>query len=184
MLADANKIRQNLTPTVSETPFHMGASFGLKKKDESQTENMPSHSESEPKNKPDREKQEKNNDSSSLEEFDDTFEDPEPRLPRAVQAAYLGPLRRKVTYGIPVCDLQLRSYSVRNLEFMADVALRAAYFLDLPAMAQLLYRESSSAGPSPRRTLFIKRFSKTMNVRLFVDLYKSRMATPKLYVFG
>ncbi|VCU38798.1 Bgt-5294 [Blumeria graminis f. sp. tritici] len=133
MLADANKIRQNLTPTVSETPFHMGASFGLKKKDESQTENMPSHSESEPKNKPDREKQEKNNDSSSLEEFDDTFEDPEPRLPRAVQAAYLGPLRRKVTYGIPVCDLQLRSYSVRNLEFMADVALRAAYFLDLPA---------------------------------------------------
>ncbi|TQS39205.1 hypothetical protein Golomagni_00272 [Golovinomyces magnicellulatus] len=57
----------------------------------------------------------------------------EPRPPRAVQAAYLRPLRRQPTHNIPVCDLQLRSYSARNLEFMADFALRAAYFLNLPA---------------------------------------------------
>ncbi|KAL3455641.1 hypothetical protein BJX64DRAFT_281947 [Aspergillus heterothallicus] len=54
------------------------------------------------------------------------------RLPRSVQALYLRPLRRKPEYGLPVCDLQLRSYSVRNLEFFADFALRAAYYLKLP----------------------------------------------------
>lgn len=57
----------------------------------------------------------------------------EPRLPRSVQAIYLKPLRRKPTYGVPACDLQLRSYSVRNVEFFADFALRAAYYLNLPA---------------------------------------------------
>ncbi|KAL2830627.1 37S ribosomal protein S10, mitochondrial [Aspergillus pseudoustus] len=54
------------------------------------------------------------------------------RLPRSVQALYLRPLRRKAEYGLPVCDLQLRSYSVRNLEFFADFAIRAAYYLKLP----------------------------------------------------
>jgi ribosomal protein S10 len=55
------------------------------------------------------------------------------RPPRAVQAAYLRPLRREAPIGLPVCDLQLRSYSVRNLEFFADFCLRAAYYLGLPA---------------------------------------------------
>ncbi|KAE9374881.1 ribosomal protein S10, partial [Stipitochalara longipes BDJ] len=55
------------------------------------------------------------------------------RPPRAVQAVYLRPLRRTPTHGLPVCDLQLRSYSVRNLEFFADFCLRAAYYLGLPA---------------------------------------------------
>ncbi|KAL1872144.1 Tryptophan--tRNA ligase, mitochondrial [Paecilomyces lecythidis] len=54
------------------------------------------------------------------------------RLPRSVQAIYLRPLRRKAEYGLPVCDLQLRSYSVRNVEFFADFAIRAAYYLKLP----------------------------------------------------
>src|SRR6187402_3323630 len=31
------------------------------------------------------------------------------RLPRAVQAVYLRPLRREAVYGVPTCDLQLRS---------------------------------------------------------------------------
>lgn len=34
---------------------------------------------------------------------------------------------------MPSCDLQLRSYNVRNVEFFADFALRAAYYLNLPA---------------------------------------------------
>ncbi|GAM40772.1 tryptophanyl-tRNA synthetase [Talaromyces pinophilus] len=54
------------------------------------------------------------------------------RLPRSVQALYLRPLRRKAQHGLPVCDLQLRSYSVRNVEFFADFAIRAAYYLNLP----------------------------------------------------
>lgn len=55
------------------------------------------------------------------------------RVPRSVQAIYFKPLRRKAEFGLPVCDLQIRSYSVVNLEFMADFALRAAYYLKLPA---------------------------------------------------
>ncbi|KAJ5825518.1 hypothetical protein N7474_002656 [Penicillium riverlandense] len=54
------------------------------------------------------------------------------RLPRSVQAIYLRPLRRRAEHGLPVCDLQLRSYSVRNVEFFADFAIRAAYYLNLP----------------------------------------------------
>jgi len=55
------------------------------------------------------------------------------RLPRSVQLNYLSPLKRMPTHGVPSCDLQIRSYNVRNLEFFADFALRAAYYLNLPA---------------------------------------------------
>lgn len=68
-----------------------------------------------------------------MTEGNDSADSPVPRLPRSVQAIYLKPLKRKATYGLPACDLQLRSYSVRNLEFFTDFALRAAYYLYLPA---------------------------------------------------
>ncbi|CAN8097177.1 unnamed protein product [Discula destructiva] len=55
------------------------------------------------------------------------------RLPRNVAAYYLQPLRRVAEYGVPACDLQLRSYSIRPLESFCDFALRAAYYLGLPA---------------------------------------------------
>jgi small subunit ribosomal protein S10 len=55
------------------------------------------------------------------------------RLPRSIQLNYLKPLKRTPTHRVPAADLQLRSYSVRNLEFFADFALRAAYYLNLPA---------------------------------------------------
>ena len=60
-------------------------------------------------------------------------EDGNVRLPRSVQAVYLKPLRRTAKYGVPSCDLQLRSYNVRNVDFFSDFALRAAYYLALPA---------------------------------------------------
>ncbi|KAK3939953.1 hypothetical protein QBC46DRAFT_364500 [Diplogelasinospora grovesii] len=66
-----------------------------------------------------------------------------PRMPRSLEALYLKPLRREAQYGVPSCDLQLRSYSVRNLEFFCDFALRAAYFLGLPAFGPV---------PLPRKT--------------------------------
>ncbi|ROW12337.1 hypothetical protein VMCG_00613 [Cytospora schulzeri] len=68
----------------------------------------------------------------SREEEDDIPAEPS-RLPRNVQAFYLQPLRRQAQYGVPSCDLQLRSYSVRPLESFCDFALRAAYYLGLPA---------------------------------------------------
>ena len=55
------------------------------------------------------------------------------RCPRSLQAFHLKPLKREVEHGIPTCDLQLRSYSLQPLDFFADFALRAAYYLGLPA---------------------------------------------------
>jgi len=54
-------------------------------------------------------------------------------IPPNVLAAHRKPLKHIPEHGVPVASLQLRSYSVRNLEFFADFALRAAYYLRLPA---------------------------------------------------
>lgn len=56
------------------------------------------------------------------------------RRPRAVQLAYLRPFKRQAQHRIPSCNLQIRSYSARNLEFFTTFALRAAYYLKLPAV--------------------------------------------------
>lgn len=56
-----------------------------------------------------------------------------PRLPRNLMALYLAPLRKEAVHGVPTCDLQIRSYSVQNLQFFADFAMRAAYYCNLPA---------------------------------------------------
>ncbi|KEY67279.1 hypothetical protein S7711_04532 [Stachybotrys chartarum IBT 7711] len=58
---------------------------------------------------------------------------PEVRYPRSLQALHLRPLRREAEYGIPSCDLQIRSFSLQPLEFFSDFALRAAYYLGLAA---------------------------------------------------
>lgn len=55
------------------------------------------------------------------------------RLPRSIQALYMAPMRKKPTHGYPVANLQLRGYSVRNVELMADFAVRAAFYLNMPA---------------------------------------------------
>lgn len=54
-------------------------------------------------------------------------------VPPNVAAAYRTPFRHDFKHGIPVASLQLRSYSVRNLEFFADFAMRVAYYLKMPA---------------------------------------------------
>lgn len=55
-----------------------------------------------------------------------------PNVPPNVLAAYRTPLYHPLTHGIPVAQLQLRSFSTRNLEFFADFCVRAAYYLSLP----------------------------------------------------
>ncbi|KAK3715397.1 mitochondrial 37S ribosomal protein rsm10 [Vermiconidia calcicola] len=79
------------------------------------------------------------------------------RLPRAVQATYLAPLKRQPTHNIPTCDLQLRSYSVRNLEVFADFALRAAYFLHLPASGPVPLPKITERWTVPRSTFVHKK---------------------------
>ncbi|KAI1431408.1 37S ribosomal protein S10, mitochondrial [Xylaria sp. CBS 124048] len=79
------------------------------------------------------------------------------RLPRAVQALYLQPLRREVEYGVPSCDLQLRSFSIPNLEFFCDFALRAAYYLNLPAFGPIPLPKITERWTVPRSNFIFKK---------------------------
>ena len=80
-----------------------------------------------------------------------------PRRPRALQAIYLRPLRRRAEYGVPACDLQLRSYHVRNVEFFADFALRAAYYLGLPASGPVPLPRLTERWTVPRSSFIYKK---------------------------
>jgi tryptophanyl-tRNA synthetase len=79
------------------------------------------------------------------------------RMPRALEALYLKPLRREVEYGVPSCNLQLRSYSVRNLEFFCDFALRAAYYLGLPAFGPVPLPRKVQRWTVPKSTFIFKK---------------------------
>lgn len=81
----------------------------------------------------------------------------DPRLPRSVQAIYLKPLKRRAQYGVPACDLQLRSYNVRNVEFFADFALRAAYYLGLPAAGPVPLPRITERWTVPRSNFIFKK---------------------------
>lgn len=81
----------------------------------------------------------------------------DPRLPRSVQAVYLKPLKRRAQYGVPTCDLQLRSYNVRNVEFFADFAIRAAYYLNLPAAGPIPLPRITERWTVPRSNFIFKK---------------------------
>ncbi|KAI1203168.1 37S ribosomal protein S10, mitochondrial [Nemania serpens] len=93
----------------------------------------------------------------STNELPGADEESEVRLPRAVQAIYLKPLRRTPEYGVPSCDLQLRSYSIPNLEFFCDFALRAAYFLGLPAFGPVPLPKITERWTVPRSHFIFKK---------------------------
>ena len=76
---------------------------------------------------------------------------------RSLQVLYLKPLKRKARYGVPACDLQLRSYSVRNVEFFADFALRAAYYLGLPAAGPIPLPRIVERWTVPRSNFIFKK---------------------------
>ncbi|KAK6521565.1 mitochondrial 37S ribosomal protein rsm10 [Arthrobotrys conoides] len=78
--------------------------------------------------------------------YDKDFPDadvPDAPVPQAVRAIYYAPIKVPAQYGVPSCDLQIRSFTVKNVEFFCDFALRAAYYLRLPAFGPI---------PLPRRT--------------------------------
>lgn len=89
----------------------------------------------------------------------ESFHDgPEPsRIPRNVASYYLQPLRRVAEYGVPACDLQLRSYSVRPLESFCDFALRAAYYLGLPAYGPVPLPKIIERWTVPRSSFIYKK---------------------------
>lgn len=78
-------------------------------------------------------------------------------IPKNILALYMRPLRRQAPYGIPVCNLQLRSYSVRNLEFFADFAMRAAYYLRLPAKGPVPLPRITERWTIPRSPFVFKK---------------------------
>lgn len=80
-----------------------------------------------------------------------------PRKPRALQAIHMKPFKRKAEYKIPVCDLQLRSYSVRSVEFFADFALRAAYYLGIPASGPVPLPRIVERWTVPRSSFIFKK---------------------------
>ncbi|KAI3336568.1 37S ribosomal protein S10, mitochondrial [Xylariaceae sp. AK1471] len=92
-----------------------------------------------------------------INELPDPARENEPRLPRSVQAVYLQPLRREAEYGVPSCDLQLRSFSIPNLEFFCDFALRAAYYLNLPAFGPVPLPKITERWTVPRSHFIFKK---------------------------
>ncbi|KAI0860997.1 hypothetical protein F4860DRAFT_503618 [Xylaria cubensis] len=93
----------------------------------------------------------------SVNELPHPDEENDVRLPRSVQALYLQPLRREAEYGVPSCDLQLRSFSIPNLEFFCDFALRAAYYLNLPAFGPVPLPKITERWTVPRSHFIFKK---------------------------
>lgn len=79
------------------------------------------------------------------------------RYPRSIQALHLKPLKREAEYGIPSCDLQLRSFSLQPLEFFSDFALRAAYYLGLPASGPVPLPRITQRWTVPRSHFIFKK---------------------------
>lgn len=69
----------------------------------------------------------------------------------------MAPLRREAEHGIPVCDLQLRSYNTKALDFFADFALRSAYYLNLPAYGPVPLPKITERWTVPRSTFIHKK---------------------------
>lgn len=106
-------------------------------------------------------------------------EDLDARLPRAVTAAYMRPLRQKAKYGVPACDLQLRSYSIRNLEFFADFALRAAYFCGLPASGPVPLPRIEEKWTVPRGSFVHKKSQENFTRRTVRRLIQIKDGNPE-----
>jgi ribosomal protein S10 len=101
------------------------------------------------------------------------------RLPRSVQAVYLRPLRKQAEYGVPSCDLQMRSYSVRNLEFFADFAMRAAYYLGLPAYGPVPLPRIVERWTVPRASFVFKKSQENFERKTLRRLIQIKDGNPE-----
>ncbi|KAH7074398.1 hypothetical protein BKA63DRAFT_443366 [Paraphoma chrysanthemicola] len=79
------------------------------------------------------------------------------RKPLNVRAVDLRPLRRSPTHGVPVCDLQLRTYSIRQLLLFADFAVRAAYYMGLPCRGPIPLPRITERWTVPRANFIFKK---------------------------
>jgi small subunit ribosomal protein S10 len=79
------------------------------------------------------------------------------RQPLNVRAVNMRPLRREPQYGVPVCDLQLRTYSIQNLTLFADFAVRAAYYMGLVARGPIPLPRITERWTVPRDVFIFKK---------------------------
>ena len=79
------------------------------------------------------------------------------RTPLNVRAVNMRPLRREPQYGVPVCDLQLRTYSIQNLLLFSDFAVRAAYYMGLCARGPIPLPRITERWTVPRSNFIFKK---------------------------
>lgn len=101
------------------------------------------------------------------------------RLPRSLQALQLKPLKREAEHGIPSCDLQLRSYSVQPLEFFSDFALRAAYYLGLPAYGPVPLPRITERWTVPKANFIFKKAQENFERKTLRRLIQIRDGNPE-----
>jgi ribosomal protein S10 len=110
---------------------------------------------------------------------------PDIRYARNVQSLYLKPLRREATHGIPSCDLQLRSYSVANLELFTDFALRAAYYLGLPAFGPVPLPRITERWTVTKSTFIFKKAQENferITIRRLIQIRDGHPGTVQLWL--
>ncbi|KAF7561870.1 hypothetical protein G7046_g2241 [Stylonectria norvegica] len=101
------------------------------------------------------------------------------RYPRSIQALHLKPLKREAEYGIPSCDLQLRSFSIQPLEFFADFALRAAYYLGLPAYGPTPLPRITERWTVPKSNFIFKKAQENFERRTLRRLIQIKDGNPE-----
>ncbi|KAF7545908.1 hypothetical protein G7Z17_g8800 [Cylindrodendrum hubeiense] len=101
------------------------------------------------------------------------------RHPRSIEALHLKPLKREAQYGIPSCDLQLRSYSVQPLEFYSDFALRAAYYLGLPAYGPVPLPQITERWTVPKSHFIFKKAQENFERKTLRRLIQIRDGDPE-----
>ncbi|KAH6893593.1 ribosomal protein S10 domain-containing protein [Thelonectria olida] len=101
------------------------------------------------------------------------------RYPRSLEALHLKPLRREAEYGIPSCDLQFRSYSVQPLEFFCDFALRAAYYLGLPAYGPVPLPRITERWTVPKSHFIFKKAQENFERKTLRRLIQIRDGDPE-----
>lgn len=105
--------------------------------------------------------------------------DPDEHHPRSLAALHLKPLRRDANYGIPSCDLQIRSYSRQPLDFYADFALRAAYYLGLPAYGPTPLPRITQRWTVPRSHFIFKKSQENFERRTYRRLIQIKDGNPE-----
>lgn len=101
------------------------------------------------------------------------------RYPRSIEALHLKPLKREAQYGIPSCDLQLRSYSIQPLEFFSDFALRAAYYLGLPAYGPVPLPRITERWTVPKSHFIFKKAQENFERKTLRRLIQIRDGDPE-----